>query len=257
VSLLLRSEIRVRLGSRHCSAELWRAGWSVAPVARVVIDDDAEPLLRALDALSEQRGALSGQVHLSLEDEWVYFMMLPGEGSASQVRSQAVSMFESSLGAGDWRVEVSLAPCGTRWAAFAIQDELLLDWQARLSGRELDLVSVRPALLSDLSGLRRAVAIDRGVLALVRSEGMTLVMLDREGVNDLQWQRCDASNSAEVMHRVDEALSLMASQDDGATVRPLPNASLVPLHAHQHQACAAMANGRGWQVTPALINPVV
>ena len=257
MSLLLRSEIRVRLGSRHCSAQTWRAGWSAAPLARVVIDDDADPLARALDALTANRASLPGQVHLSVEDEWVYFMMLPGQESAAQARSRAASRFESALGAGDWRVEVSLAPCGTRWAAFAIPDDLILEWQARLSERELDLVSVRPALLDDLNGLRRAVAIDRGVVALVRSEGMTIAGLNRAGVDDLQWQRCDASNPAEIVERVDTALAAMVRQDSGGPLRMLPTASLVPLHEHQHQACVEMANARGWQVMPALIQAVV
>lgn len=230
MSLLPKSELALRVGPRRCRTQ-WRG------VAHAAAGDAA--LAGAIDGLA---APAPRRAALSVEDEYVYFASLPATTRWKQALESAQDYFAAMLGSAESLVGVSLTPCGRRWLAAAVELLQVQAWEEALAARGIALSAVRPALLDDLQRLRGSVAVDDGVLALVRDEGLSLVTLERGGVQDVAWERCDVADAEALAQRI-----LAQPLDAAAKV------CLVPMHGAQLPMLRALAAERGWQLAPALL----
>ena len=194
--LPLRNELRLRLGPQHRAAEVWSgglfprlAGETAQPGASTApIDELVATLAAAGLELPRRLGVRGGRVRLLRHPA--------GAGSWKEANAAAGEYFAGLLGDADLLVDTTLAPCGTRWIAAAIDAALVQGWRQALEGHGVALHGVRPAMLEDLWALRPHVAIDDGVLAMVRSEGVSLIALAGGGVVDVAWGAAMSTTSA-------------------------------------------------------------
>lgn len=253
MSLLLKSELRLRVGPRHCQIAHWRAGLASRPASTRFVSGAPETLIdEALDALDDGQSVLPQKACVQVEDEHLFMAMLPVQGNWRTAQTQAQRYFDEVLGPEPLLVDVTLAPCGTLWVAAAVYAEQIEAWRHSLAERDVTLTRVSLALLDDLQALRREVTLQDGLLVLVRSEGVSFVTLQAGGVTDVVWERCDLDDIDALVARVQSHLAALAP-DASAPETPQPGVCLVPLRAFQTQTLQQSASQLGWQVTPALL----
>ena len=147
-------------------------------------------------------------------------------------------------------VDTTLAPCGSRWIAAAIDAVQVGAWRDALEARGIDLRSVRPALLEDLWSLRPHITLRDGLLVLVRSEGASMIGLRGNAVSEIAWERCDVADGVTLGERIDTALLDRCTADEA----PSPvSVCLVPQHAEPLPALRELAQRRGWQLSESLL----
>lgn len=249
MSLLLRNELRLRLGPQHCDAAVWRAGWSDKPFARAQATGEAgQALDAALDKLTADAVVLPIHAAIMVEDECVYSAILPATRSWRETRIEAHNLFADMLGHTALQVQATLTPCGRRWIAVAIETAQIEQWHSALAARGVELGSIRVALLEDLGAQSNDVSIQHGLLVLARREGISLIGVDAGSVSSIDWERCDVTDPDELAARV-EAHHYERAAADPATPQPV---HVLPLNAGQrallHDACAQ----RGWHMGPAI-----
>jgi len=226
VSLLPRNELRLRLGPRHGAA----------------IDE-------RLAALAEAGRALPRRASVCAEDEYVYYATLPAPAHWKQAREAAGEHFSALLGEHDLLVDATLAPCGTRWIAAAVDAALVQGWRESLAAHGVALQGLRTALLEDLWTLRARIALADGVLALVRSEGVSLVALAGGAVRDLAWERCEVDDLEVLAERIASGAAELFAGDDNT--QPVP-VCLVPSAQGDLQALRELCARRGWTLDEGL-----
>lgn len=249
--LPLRNELRLRIGPLNSGAEVWSGGLFPRLAGEASFADrNAEPIGALLDALD--RGELSMPRHASIcaEDEYVYYATLPGLGSWKEAHAAACDYFADMLGEDDMLVDTTLAPCGTRWIAAAVDAAQVDGWRDTLERHDIELRSVRPALLEDLWALRPRVELVDGLLVLLRSEGASMISLRANAVCDIVWERFDVADSTTLTERIHSAARDLGF--DGGTASPAP-VCLVPQNADGVQSLLELAQRRGWQFSDALL----
>jgi hypothetical protein len=253
VSLLLKNELRLRIGARHCAAEIWRAGLVGRCVARVMVQDDIHDLIEAALAALEARGtSLPARAVLSVEDELLYFATLPASGPFSAALAAAQEHFSSALGEHELLVGVTLLATGRRWLASALPAELLETWRLTLSGHDIATEVVQPAVLQDLRALGATARMDDGLLVMVRAEGMSFLSVDRAGITDLGWERRDLADLPGLALRVQALLAQRsAALHPPGTARP--TVLLAPLNNAQAASLRPLAEAHGWRLSPPVL----
>jgi hypothetical protein len=255
VSLLLKSELRLRVGARHCVAEVWRAGVMARCVARAFAQDETLNLVETAMAALEARGiALPTRATLSVEDELLYFASLPATMPARAALVAAREHFSAALGEHELLVGVTLTSSGQRWLASALPAELLEAWRMTLNERDITLQAVQPAVLHDLQGLGTKILPDHGLVVLARNEGLSLVSVDTTGVTELNWERRDLSDLPGLAARVQAQLAQMATLQD-ALDPSHPGVLLAPLTEAQAISLRPLAEAQGWRMSaPVLVS---
>lgn len=249
MSLLLKNELRLRLGPQHCDAALWRAGWSDKAFARTqATGENGQALDAALDQLIADGHALPAHAHILVEDECVYTAILPATHSWRDTRIEAHNLFADMLGHSALRVQATLTPCGRRWIGVAIESAQVEAWQTSLAARGITLGSIRVALLEDLGRKPSEAELRDGLLVLARREGISVIGLEAGSVASIEWERCDVTDPDALAARV-EAHHYERAAADPALPQPV---LVVPLNAGQrallHDACAE----RGWRIGTAI-----
>ena len=255
MSLLLKSELRLRIGARHCAAEVWRAGMSARCAARAYTQDENPNLVEAALASLETRGvALPSRAVVSVEDELLYFAALPATMPAKAAVAAARGHFNAALGEHELLVGVTLASSGQRWLASALPAELLDTWRLALSERDIALEAVQPAVLQDLRALGEKAKFDNGLVVMLRAEGLSVLTIEPSGVTDLNWERRDLADLPALAARVQAQLALLPSaQDTHSATRP--DVLLAPLTEAQAAALRPMAETHGWRLSaPVLVS---
>ena len=263
MSLLLKSELRLRMGPRHCQGEVWLAGWSKAPVASCFVSGASESLLQAaLDAFDEQDVEMPERVCMQVEDEQLFFTLLPlGQSwQVRQGRDMAEAYFSNILDPEPVRVDVTLTPDGTHWLAAAIYADQVEDWRQVLAERGMSLASLRPALLDDLVALQADLQVGNGLVVLVRSEGVSFISVAAGSLVDVMWERCDLDDVDALVARIRSHLRVLRgelpTQVEGDTPAQEENwgeVCLVPLREFQAQALAQTVSDLGWRMTRSLV----
>jgi hypothetical protein len=274
VSLRLRSELRLRLGPRHCDAAISRAGFGQRAAGRAHISGaNGESLGLALEALVSQGHELPSRAALCVEDEYLYTLLLPAVGAWGEAEAAARAQFAQMLGDDRLCVQMTLAPCATRWIAMALETARLEEWRETLGSHGIALLHVRPALLEDLAALHGdlcdALPSGEGLAVLVRDEGASLVGLNRQrpqgraapspppaGVEQsgkatfaqqtiahLEWERCDVGDARQLGARI-EANCLQHAAESEA----LPAVCVVPLRGGQRLLLEDLCHDRGWKL---------
>ncbi len=247
--LPLRNELRLRLGPQHRAAEVWSGGLFPRLAGETAQPGTSSAPIDELVATLGAAGlALPPRASVCAEDEFVYYATLPALGSWKEANAAAGEYFAGLLGDADLLVDTTLAPCGTRWIAAAIDAALVQGWRQSLETHGVALHSVRPALLEDLWALRPHVALDDGVLALVRGEGVSLVALAGGAVLDLAWERCDVDELGVLADRIASGAAELLDADESqplpVCVVAAPHADLAPLRE--------LAASRAWTLSEGL-----
>jgi hypothetical protein len=249
VSLLLKNELRLRLGPRHCTASIRRAGFGKSRGAAAVSAEGPEAIEIALASLIERGDDLPQRAALAIEDESLYTMMMPADASAGACLALAREQFAQLLGHADLSVRISLAPCGTQWIALALELPLLEQWREILSARGIRIVQVRSALIEDLNAMRDEIGAHTGHAVFVRREGASVIGVTPRTLTHIEWERCDVTDPHEFAARI-EAQGLQHSvegaQDD------LPAVCVIPYNAGQRALLAELCAARGWKLSRAL-----
>lgn len=246
MSLLLRNELRVAIGSRHCEASVWRAGW---PARRVVHaqgpGSDAAALGRVLANLAAEGQALPRNVCLCLDDDLLHYALLPADGPWSQAQASAVQHFADVLGDDGLLVARRLLPGARQWLAVAADGRQVGAWSQALAEQGCSLRSVRAALLEDLWRHRHQLALSQGVVACLREHGLALAGWRDGRLQALAWERCDMQQPLLWTQRIqafEARLALGGAPSAGHSVVLLAAAAAL---ADAQQAIAPFA---GWQL---------
>ena len=201
--LPLKNELRLRLGPQHRAAEVWSGGLFPRLSGETSQPGrSATPIDDLVATLAQAGLGLPRHASVCAEDEYIYYATLPALSSGKQANAAAGEYFANMLGDADVLVDATLAPCGTRWIAAAIDAALVKGWRQSLEAHGVALNSVRPALLEDLWALRPHVDLSDGVLAMVRTEGVNLIALQQGRVVDVAWERCDVDDLPVLADRI-------------------------------------------------------
>jgi hypothetical protein len=245
VSLPWKSELTLRLSRQQCEATLAQP-WSRRVMHEVKAQGDpAASIPGALYLLLGACGdSLPGRARLLVADEYAYLRLRPARPTWSDALRDAREHFEPILGDADCRVQVAQWPMGPWWLAAAMHGADLEAWAAAAALRGVVFDSVEPALLEDLRALAPRVG-DRGVLALLRDEGVALVRISGGAPVELAWERCDPHAPRCIEHRV------LAFQNAPAGEQPDPLAMVCRDEA-QADIWKPQASAYGWTlVSPA------
>lgn len=248
--LPLKNELRLRLGPQQRGAEVWSGGLFTRLAGEALhVGRCAGPIEALVDTLEREGLALPRRASVCAEDEYVYYATLPALGSWKEANAAAGEYFAGMLGDADMLVDTTLAPCGSRWIAAAIDAPLVQGWREALEGRGVELRSVRPALLEDLWALRGHVELTDGVLALVRTEGASLIGLRDNAVVDVDWERCDVDDADVLADRIVSAGADLFDRPDAAA----PPVCLVVSPGSDPRPLRDLAASRGWQFSEGLL----
>lgn len=250
MSLLLKNELRLRLGPQHCDAAIWRAGFRPRETGHTsVAGQNGESLEIALGTLVADGHELPKHAALWVEDEYLYTLMLPANDSWNAANQSARTQFAQLLGHDDLKVQTSLAPCGTHWIAVALEAALLDQWRETLTARGIEVDQVRSALLEDLVSLREELRHHVGLAVLVRREGASIITLTAETLTHIEWERCDVTEPEQLAARI-EAHALQHAQDAASEMPPAVR--VVPFNAGQRALLEDMCAERGWTLCRAV-----
>ncbi len=247
MSLLPKNELRLRLGPQHCDASIWRSGFRARMMGRSSAHGaGGEAIDLALTSLVALGHDLPKRASLWVEDEALYTMMLPAEGTPDDAQAVARGQFMELLGHDDLQVQTTLAPCGTQWIVIALEAAQLAVWRDVLAGRGIDIVHVRSALLEDLNAMRADLAAHTGHAVFVRREGATVLGVTPRTVTRIDWERCDVTDPEQLAGRI-EAQGLQLVNDDAEV--EMPEVCVVPYNAGQRVLLADMCAQRGWTLS--------
>lgn len=254
MSPLLKSELRLRIGARHCVAEVWQAGLAARCVARVTVQDEPQsPVDAALNALAAKGMALPRRAVLLVEDELLYFATLPATKGLKQGLLAAREHFGSALPEQEMVVEVALLNDGRNWLATALPADLLDAWRLALSAHDVRLESAQLAIQQDLSTLLSAHPVRDGLVAIFGSEGVGFVTLNKAAVAALRWERHDLSDLAGLASR------LQALQAECVAAANAPAAAsellLMPHSPAQATSLRSWAETNGWRLCAPALGP--
>ncbi len=247
MSLLLKSELRLRIGARHCLAEVWSAGLVARCGARVMVGDAPQnPVEAALTALSAQGVELPRRAAVLVEDELLYHATLPASGGMKQGLEAAREHFGSAMPEQEMVVGVTLMDGGQRWLASALPSDLLETWRLVLDAHDVQLALAQPAIQQDLLALRASQRLRDGLVVAFGSEGLGLVTLQNDAVSDLRWERRDLADLPGLAARL---RALLSEQLPNASADLAP-ASLVLLPQSPAQAASLRpwAESNGWRL---------
>lgn len=251
MSLLLKNELRLRLGPQHCDAQIWRAGLRAKMAGHASASGEAGDVIElALAALATQGHELPLRASLWVEDESLYTMMLPAEGTPSDALALARGQFMQLLGHDDLSVQITLAPCGTQWIVIALESALLAMWRETLAMRGIAIAHVRSALLEDMNAMRDDLGSHTGHAVFVRREGASVLGVTPQTVTRIDWERCDVTDPEQLAGRI-EAQGLQQASEDSDEA--LPAVCIVPYNAGQRVLLEDMCAQRGWTLSRALL----
>ncbi len=247
MSLLLKNELRLRVGPQHCEASIWRRGFRSRVTGRASAHGDAAEVIDlALTSLVAQGHDLPKRATLWVEDEALYTMLLPAEGALADAVQVARGQFMELLGHGELHVQASLAPCGTQWVVIALEAAQLGLWRDTLALRGIELAHVRSALLEDLNAIRTEIASHTGHAVFVRREGATVLSVTPQTVTRIDWERCDVTDPEQLAGRI-EAQGLQLVNDDASV--EFPDVCVIPYNAGQRVLLEGMCAQRGWKLS--------
>lgn len=250
MSLLLKNELRLRLGPQHCDAAIWRAGFRPRPVGQASVSgQNGESLEIALGTLVSEGHELPSRAALWVEDEYLYTLMLPADKPWSNANDAARAHFVQMLGHRDLQVQTSLAPCGARWIAVALESALLDQWREILTARGVEVQHVRSALLEDLVTLREELRGHVGLAILVRREGASVIRLSEETISHIDWERCDVTDTDQLAARI-EAHGLQHVHETASD--DMPAVCIVPFSTSQRALLEGMCADHGWKLCRAI-----
>jgi hypothetical protein len=249
VSLLLKNELRLRLGPQHCTATIRGAGFRPRPVGQASAEGP-EAIELALAGLVEQGHALPQRAALWIEDEALFTMMMPADATAEQCQELARVQFSQLLGHAELNVQMSLAPCGTQWIAIALETALLSQWREALEARGIQIVQVCSALIEDMNAVRGELGAHTGHAVFVRREGASVVGVTPDTVTHIEWERCDVTDPQQFAARI-EAQGLQHSGEGLDEV--LPAVHVIPHSPGQRAMLEELCEQRGWTLSRALL----
>ncbi len=230
MSLLPKNELRVAMGSRHCEASLWRAGFLPRRLAHAQgAGSDAAALSTVLAGLATEGHALPRSATLCLDDDLVHYALLPADGPWSTVQARATQHFCEVLGDDSLLVARRLLPGARRWLAVATDARQVSAWSQVLADQRCTLRSVGVALLEDLWRNRHQLALRNGVVACLRDHGLALAGWRDGQLQDLVWERCDMQQPLLWTQRIQAfvarlALTGASSPGDGVMLLAAPTA---------------------------------
>jgi len=237
------------MDAQGCEAQIWRAGWPRGPAAEVRLQGaDGTQLEQALEVLLEQGQALPSKATICVTDEFLYFAVLPAEGSMQRALVQARACFSDSLGDDELLVTLQLSPDGGQWLAVAVDADLVDGWRQTLAMHGVTLAALRPGLFEDLWHWRLAWPLEDALIVLMRGQGLMCLGVLSGAVHSIIWERCDVSQPELWCARVQACAERMSAARDDADTDSAVTVILIPEHEEQGAALQVLSPERGWQV---------
>lgn len=244
MSLLLRSELRLRVGARRCQADLWGAGWRTRASVSTVAEGEGDVVAEALALLTARGAALPARAVVVLEDELLYYALLPAERAWGRGDDLARRYFAEVLGDRELNVSASLAPCGRHWMAVAAESATLGEVSEHLARHGVTLRRAGAALFEDLHALRQRLPSD-GVVIWVRDQGLMAMRRHASSWVEMHWNRCDSWQPEVVGAQIDAALHRHGPAAAAPTGQPVP-VLVVAQRGEQATRLAPAALLHGW-----------
>ncbi|MEY2688390.1 MAG: hypothetical protein RL375_2588 [Pseudomonadota bacterium] len=243
MSLLSRNELRVRVAPDRCEIGLWTKGlFDARCEARAsAVGEGRRAMESALVEIITAGKTLPKRARIELSDDSVFYALLEAHMPLEQARDDAEHFFTDTLGLSDLDVEVALAPGGRHWIAVAVQVSALDAWLEALDERNIQVLSIRPALLEDLRSVSRLIDSWTQVLAIVREQGVMVLQLDEGRLVGLDWERIDWRDPALVFERL------------GGWRTPAGEpAAILPSTREQHRLLDLPGREAGWEMLASL-----
>jgi hypothetical protein len=255
VSLLLKSELRLRMGPQRCEAGIWRAGLKARRIGSARADGlDEHPVEQVLNALLSQGHDLPSVASVLVEDELLYYATLPAAGRWGRANEWARAYFAEAVTDTPLLIETSLAPGGRTWIAAALDAAWLEQLRDALGAHDIELRHVHCALFEDLDRIHGEFSGADGMVVMLRGEGVTLVGIQGGCVADISWERCDLAESAALVSRV-KGYRMRLAHHMG---QPRSSAELavfiVPADEDQLAWLTPLAQANGWQTAPSVLS---
>jgi hypothetical protein len=243
VSLLSRSELRVRVAPDRCEIGVWSKGLFDArcEVRASAMGEGRRAMESALVEVITAGKALPKRARVELSDDSVFYALLEAHMPLEQARLDAEHFFTDTLGLTDLDVEVALAPGGRHWIAVAVQSSSLDTWLEALDERNIQVLSIRPALLEDLRSVAKIIDRWTQVLAVVRDQGVMVLQLDEGRLVGMDWERLDWRDPALVFERL-----------GGWRTPAGESACVLPSTREQHRLLDQPGRAAGWEVLASL-----
>lgn len=213
MSLPWKSELIVRPGAASCRASL-HPFWS-QPV-RVEGND----FPAALEALRQKTGGrLPREAIVEAPDETVFMTLREPQRSWQERLADAQRFLVETAGLPDLIVQIVVLPGGRTLAAGLLPGDLQA-WSDALQTEGMKLKGVRLAFLESLRRMGQLPSDETGI-ALLRSEGVTMVHLRNRKIVNLGWERADPAAVNDVAGRLSAwALSIEAPRLRWMVVAP-------------------------------------
>jgi hypothetical protein len=243
VSLLSRSELRVRVSPDRCEIGLWTKGLFDArrDAHASAMGEGRRAMESALVEIITAGKSLPKRARIELSDDSVFYALLEAHMPIEDARADAETFFTDTLGLTDLDVEVALAPGGRHWIAVAVQVSALDTWLEALDERNIQVLSIRPALIEDLRTVARVVDSWTQVLAIVRETGVMVLQLDNGRLVGLDWERMDCRDPTAVFERL-----------GGWRTAGGEAAAVLPTTREQHRLLDLPGRAAGWEILASL-----
>lgn len=199
-----KRELRLELRTNACYAVLHDVGLHRRVIAAASAPGrGAAAITAAIAALRRADNEwLSLDARLTVADEYLHFLLLPGTLDPEAAERLARRRFARSTGQRELLVQTMVLPGqrGRLAAAMTLSD--FDTWTDALLMAGVTLQHIHPALTEDLRGLAHQVPEPDAVLVLLRDEGATLVRLEEGIPVALQWERLDPRQQAHLDARI-------------------------------------------------------
>lgn len=248
MSLLQKSEMRLRLGLQHGTATLWQGYVRRSAVATVEVHAVTKPIAAVIEALVSQGHAKPSSARVCIEDELLYYDLSPATAPRRAVEEARQQASREIHGGEPMVVSSRLTPCGTQWLSVSMPQSLLDGLQDEMAEQGVKLHQVSAAMPDDLFAVRDVLP-HSGVVALLREEGMVLLSLVRGRLTDVSWERCNLGMNALMIDRIKGYLyRFVHDAPDDALTEEHPDVLLVVTHAAQLVKMGRLAKAREWRV---------
>lgn len=199
-----KRELRLELRTNACYAVLHDVGLHRRVLASASAPGrGAAALTAAIAALRRAESDwLSIDARLTVADEYLHFLLLPGALDPDAAERLARRRFARQLGHGELLVQTIELPGqrGRLAAALTLTD--FDAWTDALLMAGVSLRHIHPALTEDLRALAARVVEPDALLVLLREEGATLVRLEDGSPAALQWEPLDTPQPASLEARL-------------------------------------------------------
>lgn len=219
-----KRELRLELRTNACYAVLHDVGVQRRVLASASAAGRGAAAIQAAIAALRRADSdwLSLDARLTVADEYLHFLLLPGTLDPREAERLARRRFARRVGHGELLVQTIELPGRRSRLAAAITLADFDAWTDALLMAGVTLQHIHPALTEDLLALAPRIDEPDAVLVLLREEGATLVRIEDGTPAALQWEPLDAQQRTALDARLHRFARASGGDDGPVVVYMLP-----------------------------------